>query len=67
MTMGKALHPKCDIEKLYESIKEARRSTGIEDSMDSSIRALVKKKQQRKTFYDDQKQYKQPIDQKNNY
>ena len=41
MTMHKALHPRKDVERLYESRKEGGRGvTSIEDSVDASIQQL---------------------------
>ncbi len=41
MTMHKALHPRDDIDRLYESRKEGGRGlSSIEDSVDASIQRL---------------------------
>ena len=41
MTMHKALHPKDDVDRLYEQKKEeGRRLASIEDSVDTSIQRL---------------------------
>ena len=39
MTMLKALHPRCDVDRLYLSMKDGGRGSAIiEDSVDASVR-----------------------------
>ena len=58
MTIHKALHPRDDINSLYESRKErGRRIASIKDSGDASIEWLEKyNKEQKKSDYNNQKQ-----------
>ena len=56
MMMHKALHPKCDVERLYVSRKVGRGFISIEDSINVSIQRLEDYiKMLRKTGYSDQK------------
>ena len=57
--MHKALDPKDDIGRLYMGRKEGGRGlAGIEDSVDISMTRKLRKKELRKTNYDNQKQHK---------
>ena len=53
ITIHKVLHPRDDIDRLYVSRKKKQ-----EDSIDKTTRRL-RKKEQRKTDYSDQKQHKE--------
>ena len=64
--MHTALHPRYDDDTLYVSRKGRRGIARIEDSVDSSMRRLEDyKKVQRKTAYNEQKQYGKYEDHKN--
>ena len=60
MTMHKALHPRDDVNRLYESRKRGRVFASIEDSVDASIQRLEDyiKKVLRKTDHSYKKKYR---------